>query len=184
MRAGMAQLVRGASLARAHDTLTSEGAAILEKPVSDRSRLEDLSQSREITAARALQIVDSKDGEMLERSIRHAWKAKRASSIDPFQSVSTHTRSATSPSNTITPYASVNLDVLRGFEPHVSQSYHNRGVHLRGVARYVYVRVQSCVEFGLCGSNAKARGRRTGNSKRMRPTCPRRHARSRARWHT
>ena len=35
------------------------------------------------------------NGEMLERSIRHAWKAKRATDSEPLLSASTHTRSAT-----------------------------------------------------------------------------------------
>src|SRR5436190_19312805 len=39
-------------------------------------------------------------------------------------------------SRTTTPCASVNLDVLRGFEPGVSHSYHNRVAHLALVAQY------------------------------------------------
>src|SRR5437879_2150335 len=73
----------------------------------------------------------------------HAWKAKRASNTEPLRSASTHTRSATSPSKTITRRASVNLDVLRGFESDVSQSYHNRVAHLRRVARHASVLVQT-----------------------------------------
>jgi pimeloyl-ACP methyl ester carboxylesterase len=51
---------------------------ILEKPVSDRGTLEDISQSRPtvLTCSRKLLILN---GEMLERSIRHAWKAILAS---------------------------------------------------------------------------------------------------------
>jgi hypothetical protein len=60
----------------------------------------------------------------------HAWKAKRASDSDPPRSLSRHTRSATYPSNSIPRCASVDLDVSRGFEPHVSQPYHNREPHL------------------------------------------------------
>src|SRR5262245_59188369 len=70
------------------------------------------------------------NGEMSEWLREHAWKTKRTSATEPLQSVSTHTRSATSPSRTITPCASVNLDVLRGSEGHVSQSCHNGRAHL------------------------------------------------------
>src|SRR3954447_2291650 len=35
--------------------------------------------------------------------------------------------------------ASINLDVRRGFEPHVSQPYHNRLAHLRRVKRRSFV---------------------------------------------
>jgi hypothetical protein len=51
----------------------SRAAGILEMPVSDRGTLEDLSQSRtsELISGRKLLIIN---GEMLERSIRHAWK--------------------------------------------------------------------------------------------------------------
>jgi hypothetical protein len=55
-----------------------DAAAILEKPVSDPGALEVLSQSAEFAT-----LGDRKslilNGEMLERSIRHAWKAKRVS---------------------------------------------------------------------------------------------------------
>ena len=66
----------------------------------------------------------------------HAWKAKRASDTETLRSASTLTRSATYPSETITRCPSVNLDVLRGFEPDVSHSYHNRFAHLRRLRRY------------------------------------------------
>jgi hypothetical protein len=41
--------------------------------------------------------------------------------------------------------SAVNLDVLRGFEPDVSQSYHNRVAHLARVARYALVLDQTLV---------------------------------------
>jgi hypothetical protein len=41
------------------------------------------------------------------------------------------------------PCASVSLDVLRGFEPDVSQSYHNRFAHLPRIARYGFVLVKN-----------------------------------------
>jgi hypothetical protein len=69
----------------------------------------------------------------------HAWKTELANDIKPLRRASTHTRSATYPSPITTPCASVNLDVFRGFEPHVSQSYHNRITHLRRVAQYASV---------------------------------------------
>src|SRR5262245_1496766 len=72
----------------------------------------------------------------------HAWKAKPASGTKRFQSTLTYTRSVTSPAKTITRCASVNLDVLRGLEADVSQSYHNRVAHLPRVARYAWVLVQ------------------------------------------
>jgi hypothetical protein len=40
-------------------------------------------------------VYDSKDGEMAEWSMAHAWKAKRGSHTEPLQSASTYTRSAT-----------------------------------------------------------------------------------------
>jgi hypothetical protein len=43
----------------------------------------------------------------------------------------------------ITRCASVNLDVLRGFESDVSQSYHNRCAHLRRAPRCSFVLVES-----------------------------------------
>src|SRR5262245_30066593 len=55
----------------------------------------------------------------------HACKAKRASDTEPLRSALTHTRSTIRPSRTLTRCASANRDVLRGFEPDVSQSYHN-----------------------------------------------------------
>src|SRR5215204_2052189 len=73
----------------------------------------------------------------------HAWKAKRASQTEPLRRASTHTRSATQASTTITQCASVNLDVLRGFEPDLSQCYHNRVAHLLRVARRASVLVQT-----------------------------------------
>jgi hypothetical protein len=48
----------------------------------------------------------------------------------------THSRSATDVCGTIMRCVFVSLDVLRGFDPDVSQSYHNRVAHLPGVARY------------------------------------------------
>jgi hypothetical protein len=48
-------------------------------------------------------------------------------------------REESSAFKTITWCASVNLDVLRGSEPHLSQSYHNRVAHLRRVAPYAWV---------------------------------------------
>ena len=73
---------------------------------------------------------------MAEWSIAHAWKTKLASDTETLRSASTLTRSATYPSETITRCPSVNLDVLRGFEPDVSHSYHNRFAHLRRLRRY------------------------------------------------
>ena len=62
-----------------------DGAAILEKPVSDLGTLEDLSQSAESAAFgdRKLLILN---GEMLERSIRHAWKTMRWSHVETYRS--------------------------------------------------------------------------------------------------
>ena len=48
-------------------------AAILDSPVSDRGRLEDLSQSPRSRHVRDCKLLIL-NGEMLERSIRHAWK--------------------------------------------------------------------------------------------------------------
>ena len=48
--------------------------AILEKPVSDRGTLEDLSQSVEFGSARDRKLLIL-NGEMSEWSIEHAWKA-------------------------------------------------------------------------------------------------------------
>ena len=64
------------------------------KPVSDRGTLGDVSQSPQSSFKRCRKLLIL-SGEMLERSIRHAWKAKRASDINPPRSVSTHTRSLT-----------------------------------------------------------------------------------------
>jgi hypothetical protein len=93
------------------------------------SPFEDLSQSQGsgLAGDRKLLILNR---EMLERSIRHAWKAKRASDTDSLRRASTHTRSATWPPRTIIRCASVNLDVNRGSGGHVSQSYHNPSSHL------------------------------------------------------
>jgi hypothetical protein len=90
-----------------------------------------------------LQVYDSQDGEMSEWLKEHAWKAKRASDVEPLGGTLTHTRFAARPSRTITRCASVNLGVLRGFEPDVSQSYHNRVAYLPRVATYVLVLVQT-----------------------------------------
>src|SRR5215471_3370373 len=70
-------------------------------------------------------------GEMSEWLKEHAWKSKRLTGIKPFRRLSTHTRSATSRSKSLTRCAPVSRDVSRGFEPDVSQSYHNRVLHLR-----------------------------------------------------
>jgi hypothetical protein len=82
---------------------------------------------------------------MLERSIRHAWKAKPSSDTKRFGSALRHTRSRTSASKTISRCASVNLDVLRGYEPDVSQSYHNRLFNLAN-RRRCRLRVRPSVE--------------------------------------
>jgi hypothetical protein len=76
----------------------------------------------------------------------HAWKAKVASDIKPLPRASTHTRSGTWPSRTTTRCASVNLDVLRGSEPDVSQSYHNRFAN-SGASASVFIGVRPC-SFG------------------------------------
>ena len=47
---------------------------MLEKPVSDRGRLGDVSQSPQLSFKRYCKSLIL-NGEMLERSIRHAWKA-------------------------------------------------------------------------------------------------------------
>ena len=73
---------------------SSNGTAILEKSVSDCGTLEDVSQSPQSSFKRCRKLLIL-NGEMLERSIRHAWKAKRASDTEPRRIVSTHTRSAT-----------------------------------------------------------------------------------------
>ena len=57
---------------------SSNSAAILEKPVSDRDTVEDLSQSGKSSSLRAGKLLIL-NGEMSEWSIEHAWKAKRAS---------------------------------------------------------------------------------------------------------
>ena len=59
---------------------SSNGAAILEKPVSDRGTLEDLSQSPLIAVQLSCKLLIL-NGEMSEWSIEHAWKAKRASEL-------------------------------------------------------------------------------------------------------
>jgi len=63
--------------------------AILEVRVSHRDTLEDVSQSEDLrpTRDRKLLILN---GEMLERSIRHAWKAKPSSDTEPLRGTSTH----------------------------------------------------------------------------------------------
>ena len=73
--------------------LLTVGTAILEKPVSDRSTLGDVSQSPQSSFKRICKLLIL-NGEMLERSIRHAWKTKRASNTEPLQRALTHTRSA------------------------------------------------------------------------------------------
>ena len=63
---------------------SSNGAAILEKPVSDRGTLEDLSQpakSRSLCVRKLLIL----NGEMSEWSIEHAWKALRWSSVETYR---------------------------------------------------------------------------------------------------
>jgi hypothetical protein len=68
-------------------------ASILEKTVSDRRTLGDLSQSAILrpTLRRKLLI---QNGEMSEWLKEHAWKAKRASDTEPLRSALTHKRSA------------------------------------------------------------------------------------------
>lgn len=72
---------------------SSNGTAILEKSVSDRDTLEDVSQSPQSPFKRCRKLLIL-NGEMLERSIRHAWKAKRASNTERLRSALRHTRSA------------------------------------------------------------------------------------------
>ena len=62
---------------------SSNAAAILEKPVSDRGTLEDLSQSR-ISSLRVCKLLIL-NGEMSEWSIEHAWKAKPSSDTKQLQ---------------------------------------------------------------------------------------------------
>ena len=64
--------------ARPHFIEGSNGAAILEKPVSDRGTLEDVSQSPQSSFKRCRKLLIL-NGEMLEWSIRHAWKACESS---------------------------------------------------------------------------------------------------------
>ena len=99
--------------------------AILEVRVSHRDTLEDVSQSEDLrpTRDRKLLILN---GEMLERSIRHAWKAN---SVEQHRATPRHVNVYAIrelASKTISRCASVNLDVLRGSKPDVSHSYHNR----------------------------------------------------------
>ena len=62
--------LRASSFRRA----SSNGAAILEKPVSDRGTLEDLSQSPKSPFKHGCKLLIL-NGEMSEWSIEHAWKA-------------------------------------------------------------------------------------------------------------
>ena len=67
--------------------------AILEKPVSDRGTLEDLSQLPESSSGdRKLLILN---GEMPEWSIRHAWKAMSWSDVETYRSTFSAAASAT-----------------------------------------------------------------------------------------
>jgi hypothetical protein len=59
-------------------------AAILETPASDRDTMEDLSQSAGSSGGRDRKLLIL-NGEMLERSNRHAWKAVRWSSVKTYR---------------------------------------------------------------------------------------------------
>src|SRR5262249_55564227 len=102
---GRASLIRRASI---------DGTAILEKPVSDLGTLEDLSQSAESATLsdRKLLILNV---EMLERSIRHAWKSDRFARADAHRISPTHSRSTTSRNIDTRRHVLVNHRVDRGF---------------------------------------------------------------------
>jgi hypothetical protein len=70
-------------------------AAILEKPVSDRGTLEDVSQSPILPFKQACKLLIL-NGEMSEWSIEHAWKLIPLARADAHRNAPTHSRSATS----------------------------------------------------------------------------------------
>ena len=75
----------GLSTQLALRTPKSKGAAILEKPVSDRATLEDLSQSPRTPFKHGCKLLIL-NGEMAEWSMAHAWKAMRWSGPEPYRS--------------------------------------------------------------------------------------------------
>jgi protein kinase-like protein len=125
VRALILELVEGPTLAERlgggpMPVRGGNGAAILEKPVSDRGTLEDLSQSRiyRSTCGRKLLILN---GEMLERSIRHAWKLIPFAHADPHRNASTHLPSKTSRNNDVHLSVPANHGVRPGFRGYLTQ---------------------------------------------------------------
>ena len=76
------------------------------------------------------QAVDSKDGEMSEWLKEPAWKTKPAAPSSAHRTAPTHSRSSTSGQLDLLRCAFVIDAVRRGFEGHLSQSYHNRPASL------------------------------------------------------
>jgi hypothetical protein len=65
----------------------------------------------------------------------HAWKAKRATDAkDTPKPVNAHAISGLTLQNNHSVCVG-NLDVLQGSQPHVSQPYHNRSLHLESHVR-------------------------------------------------
>jgi hypothetical protein len=72
---------------------SSSAAAILEKPVSDRGTLEDVSQSPRFRLGPGCKLLILNGEMMSEWSIEHAWKAKLAKNTEGRAETSTRTPS-------------------------------------------------------------------------------------------
>jgi hypothetical protein len=83
-------------------------------PVSDRGTLEDVSQSPRSSFKRCCKLLIL-NGEMLERSIRHAWKLIPLPRADAHQNPPTQSPSTTSRNNDARERVPVSRGICRGF---------------------------------------------------------------------
>ena len=78
-----------------------------------------------------------RNGEMLERSIRHAWKAIRASCTERYQNTSSRNQLNEFPRQHTSRYNPVSADVCRPFQGHLTQFLHSSERHFLALRRDV-----------------------------------------------
>ena len=114
---------------RSFHRASSNSAAILEKPVSDRGTLEDLSQSGKSSSLRVGKLLIL-NGEMSEWLIEHAWKTTPASRIEWYQNISLHKRFNDFPPQNASRCEPVNVAVCQRFRGDLTQFLHSSLLHL------------------------------------------------------